>query len=351
MKKSFSIQNNEIKISFDYIPSQEERNKMKALQFRWNPTEQVWHASYSAEREKLAVELTGLADAVTIKADSVLVNTTLDELIEEYLTSQRDNNANQLTDKLIQDAADRIDEYIAGIRKYKEDAKEALEQKKSQEAIIKDAVANWAARKKMADDKRKFLEMIITEYCQNHNIDCISGQKYNASLKESYTYGISKELEEAIRQRASLPEWISLELKLDQKAIKQMDLIPEGIELISHYSVQTRSDDDNVPSYQESLNAFKQGKAIYQIAEERKLTWKTIYRHLKMAMKNGRLNIYDYISVEDMDKLRMAYSQNADLDAQAYSISTGRKVSFDIVMLGKAVLQWETTQNEDLPAE
>ena len=53
----YIINNGEIEISFDGIPSQDIRTKLKGLSYRWDPMKKVWHASNNPARLELAENL------------------------------------------------------------------------------------------------------------------------------------------------------------------------------------------------------------------------------------------------------------------------------------------------------
>ena len=134
--KSFRIKDNEIQIIFERIPSEEIRKRMKEKRFRWNPASKLWHAPFNDEREALARELTG-----NLPMQLGKVPETLADFIDSILTSEDEEAKRHLSSLLSENLASELDVYVQAIRDYKNEEKQAVIEKRQQEAVIKAAVS------------------------------------------------------------------------------------------------------------------------------------------------------------------------------------------------------------------
>ena len=96
---TYTVENDEILISFDRIPSEEIRNKMKSLSFRWAPQSKVWHAPISQEREELANSLvTGTTsfEVVPSQTNQIPDDAAIEAVVDRYYNSNSSTEKNIL---------------------------------------------------------------------------------------------------------------------------------------------------------------------------------------------------------------------------------------------------------------
>ncbi len=70
-----------------------------------------------------------------------------------------------------------------------------------------------------------------------------------------------------------------------------------------------------VPTHEQSYILFKDGISVSEIAKKRELTENTIYSHLlKMHIEGEALDLYQFITIEEVDSLRKATKKLADTE-------------------------------------
>lgn len=346
----YRIENNEILISFDSIPPIVVRNDMKSQGFRWDPGRGIWHADFSNPREELARRIcpsNPIEPNEPTSQPPLTKDATLDEKLERLLSTNDEAEKTDLNNALSLGIKSDIDTYVQAIRDYKKIEDDAASEKKTLEAPIKDALEVIAARKKLASDKRNYLEQIIVNYMHDTGEEKLEGSLFNVSFKEESKYSISNELEEEIRQRANLPIWISMELKVNQKAIRELAEIPDGAIATSNYKLQSWTEqegDPNVPSFIVSLNAFLNGASISEIADRRNLRWDTVKSHLMKAIDEGELNIHQYVPDMILNQLDNLRERGADWSISDYRNAINCAVSYDWVSLALSFLNIQGTE-------
>lgn len=342
---TYRIENNEILISFDGIPSVEIRNDMKSQAFRWDPNRKVWHAPYTQQREELASRIAPTETVIPNEptaSSPLMEGATLDEKLERLLSSNDKAEKAGINNALTQGIEADLDAYVQAIRDYKKDEEDATSEKKAQEASIKDALDEIAAKKKLASDKRKYLEHIIVDYLLSTGEEKLAGSLFNVSFKEVPAYSISAELEEEIRRRANLPSWISMELKINQKAFKELAEIPEGAIESSSYKFQSWTEqegDPNIPSYQASLDAFLGGESIRDIADRRNLKWGTVKNHLMKAIDEGLLDIHQYVPETMLNELEALSEHSEQWKITDFRNAIHNQISYDWTSLALSFLK------------
>lgn len=334
---SYRIEDNEIKIAFDGIPHEDVRKRMKENRFRWDPSSKIWHTPFTDERAELARELTEDLQMQHPKVPGALVG-----YIDSILTSEDEDAKIHITSLLTDNVASELDAYVQAIRDYKNEEKQAALEKRQQEAVIKAAVSEITAKKKLAVERRKLLESIIRDYILSTGEARLKGRHYNVSFTESSSFSISEELKEDIRRKAGIPDWISLEFKINQDAFRQLDGIPQGVVESRSYKIRTWTNEEGDPdmkSHEISLAQFSEGKTIREIAEGRNLRWKTIYSHLRTAMDEGQLDIHDHVSEDILNRLKMLAPHGREWTIKEYHNALQKAISYDHTALALAYLK------------
>lgn len=341
---TYTIENNEILIRFDRKPSDDVRAEMKALRIWWDPERSVWHGEYSPEREALAQRICPPATPQPVQAP-LTDNASLDERLNRIIQMKDEGERSALENGVKESVEKEIDAYVQAIREYKHEEEAAAEEKKTQEETIKAAVDEAVARKKVAAEKRRFLENIIKEHLIDTGEETLIGGEYRVRVEEKgSSYSLSGELLENLlsQVRAVLPEWIEVELKPDTKAIRQLDEVPAGVEEHTSFKLQTWTDaegDPGVPSHILSLNAFNEGLQIRQISENRNLKWITIKSHLMKAIEEGRLDIHQHVPDSVLNELKSLSGHSEQWKISDFRSAIHNQISYDWTSLALSYLR------------
>ncbi len=349
----YILDNDEILISFDSMPSDKIRKEMKSQGFRWNHFRKVWKAQYTPEREDLAREI--VSSYTTARDQAIALpplgeDATLDEKLERLVVSGDMEEKEEIINGLAQVVESDIDVYVQAIRECEHDVKEADEEKKIQRASIKDTLDELDSKKKLAAGKKQYLEGIITDYLLSTGEEKLTGSIFNVSLKDNLEYSISPELEEDIRRRANLPSWISMELKVNKKEIKALEEIPEGAVVDNNPKMQSWTEEEgapNTPSYKLSLEAFLGGESISEIAERRNFQWSTVKQHLMKAIDEELLDVHQYVPgtvLAELDSLRW---HGNEWRLSNYHDAINFAISYDWVSIALSYLNKENGQATD----
>lgn len=334
---SYSITDGEIVISFDGIPSSDTRSLIKSVQFRWDPVSKSWRAPHSAEREELAAKLTGTPPETGVP---VVKDTALDAGIVRCLSAGDDREA--VEEAIIETIAGDPDRAAAAVRDYRAVELAADARRKELQSRVKVEADAAVAERKAAAAKREVLEDLLARYLLETGEDVLRGDRYRISLKESVTYGISGNLENEIRRRAALPPWITMDLKVDQAALKKASSLPEGVVMdVTHTAVTwtEREGDPNRDSYAYTLDCFLAGCSIRDIADRRGLSWKTVFKHLRRAMREGRLDIRSYVDDSLLSAVGAVLSDPATADCTPQRcMEIVHEYSYDKVVLAMSYL-------------
>ena len=332
---TYRIENNEILIDFEgVIPSLDVRNEMKAdKRFRWDPDKSVWHGAFNPENEALAQKITGVIPS----------NISLEERLQMCIEAPGMAAKTQLTESLMSSVEEHLDEYLEYIHLAKGEENAIQEKIADIERKIEDEKSGYELRKKAYASKRAIIETVIASYLNSVGEERLKGTLYNVSIRESYNYKLDDAFEQELRAKLSaiLPEWIEVDFKIRKEA-KEMDPKPEGIVIgKSKQSVSVWSDDEMEPGLskkEQDLLLFKQGKSIQEIADERKVEWKTVFNNIKKCMNEGSLGIQEYISQDNLSRISALYNQNNDMKPYDYVRALGNTVSYDIIILSLSYL-------------
>lgn len=341
----YRIEGNEILISFDSIPPVEIRDEMKSQGFRWDPVQRIWYADYSQLREELARRISRVNPIVPNEPTGpspLTEDASLDEKLEHLLYADNEAEKTYLDNALTLRVESDIDTYVQAIRDYKKVEDDAASEKKATRASIDVAIKEIDARKKHASQKRNCLEQIILKYMHDTGEAKLKGGLFNVSFEEESKYSISDELKEEIHRRANLPVWISMELKINQSILKGLAEIPDGAVASSNYKLQSWTEqegDPNVPSFMASLDAFRGGASIKEIADSRNLKWGTVKSHLMKAIDEGMLNIHQYIPDTILNQISTLLGRSENWTISDYRNAINCAVSYDWVSLALSYLK------------
>lgn len=346
----YRIENNEILISFDFAPPVEIRDDMKSQGFRWDPGRKIWHADFSQPREELARRISPANPIVPnepTRQSPLTEDETLDEKIERLLSTDDEVEKADLDNALTLRIESDIDTYVQAIRDYKKVEDDAVSEKKTMQASIDVAIKEIDARKKLASEKRNCLEQIIVKYMHDTGEAKLKGSLFNVSFKEESKYSISDELKEEIRQRANLPIWISMELKINQSVLKGLAEIPDGAVASNNYKLQSWTEqegDPNIPSFMASLDAFLGGASIKEIADKRNLKWGTVKSHILKAIDEGMLDIHQYVPDTILNQIGNLRGHSEEWTISDYRNAINCAVSYDWVSLALSFLKIQGTE-------
>jgi uncharacterized protein YpbB len=92
-----------------------------------------------------------------------------------------------------------------------------------------------------------------------------------------------------------------------------------------------------------SLELFKQGNKIVDIAKMRSLTFSTIENHLASFIPTGEITIEDVVSKKKMEMILKIIGENPDSASSFIKEKLGNDYSYGEI---KAVLLWKETANE-----
>lgn len=326
---TYRIDNNEILISFDGIPDASVRDEMKRdKRFRWDPERTVWHGAFTPENEALAQRITGAIPA----------GMSLEEKLQMCIETPGADAKTQLADSLMGSVEEHLDEYLEFIHKTVDEEKTIQERIDDCESRIEEEKSGYESQKKTLAAKRAIVEKVIASYLNSVGEERIKGSLYNVSIKESYSYKLDTAFEEELKAKIAqiLPGWIDVEFKIRKEA-KQMEPKPQGIVVgKSKQSINVWSDNETEPGLSRKeldLLAFKQGKGIKEIADERGAEWKTVYNNLKKCMNDGSLDIHDFVDQATLDRIDELYNQNNAMKPYDYVRELGNRVSYDMVIL------------------
>lgn len=330
----YTIENNEILISFDGIPAASIRDEMKAgRRFSWDPDRLVWHGSLTPENEALAQKITG----------AIPTDISLEERLQMCIEAPGSDAKTQLTDSLMGTVEEHLDEYLEFIHKTVGEEKTIQERIDDCESRIEEEKSGYESQKKTLAAKRAIVEKVIAFYLNSVGEERIKGSLYNVSIKESYSYKLDAAFEDELKAKIVqfLPDWIDVEFKIRKEA-KQMDPKPQGIVVgKAKQSINVWSDDETEPGLSRKeldLLAFKQGKEINDIAGERGVDWKAVYNNLKACLKDGSLDIHAFVDQSTLDRIVDLYNQNWDMKPYDYVRALGNTISYDHVILSLSFL-------------
>lgn len=326
---TYRIDNNEILISFESKPDASVRDEMKRdKRFRWDPERTVWHGAFTPENEALAQRITGAIPA----------GMSLEEKLQMCIETPGADAKTQLADSLMGTVEEHLDEYLEFIHKTVDEEKTIQERIDDCESRIEEEKSGYESQKKTLAAKRAIVEKVIASYLNSVGEERMKGSLYNVSIKESYSYKLDAAFEEELKAKIAqiLPDWIDVEFKIRKEA-KQMEPKPQGIVVgKSKQSINVWSDDEAEPGLSRrelDLLAFKQGKGIKEIADERGAEWKTVYHNLKKCMNDGSLDIHDFVDQATLDRIVELYNQNNAMKPYDYVRELGNRVSYDLVIL------------------
>lgn len=332
---TYRIENNEILITFDGKPEATVRDEMKRdRRFRWDPERTVWHGELTPENEELAQRITGAIPA----------GMSLEEKLQMCIETPGTDAKTQLTDSLMETVEEHLDEYLEFIHKTVVEEKTIQEKIDDCESRIKEEKTSYESQKKILAAKRAIVEKVIASYLNSVGEEHMKGSLYNVSIKESESYDLDAAFAEELKAKIAqiLPDWIDVNFKVRQKEVRQMEPKPQGVVVgMSKQSINVWSDDETEPglSIKElDLLAFKQGKGIREIAEERGVAWQTVYQNLKKCMNDGSLDIHEFVDQATLNQINELYNQNNAMRPYDYVRELGNRVSYDWVLLSLSFL-------------
>lgn len=326
---TYRIENDQILIAFDSIPAASVREEMKrGRRFSWDPYRNVWHGALNAENEALAQRLTGAVPA----------DLSLEEKVRTCLETPASEAREQLEDSLMGAAGEEFDEYLDFIHRIAAEEKSVQARIDECESRIRDEKSGYESQMKALAGKRALAEKAVASYLNSIGEERLRGRLYNVSIKETYSYKLDAAFEEKLKSliAPALPKWIDVEFKI-RKEVKQMDPRPEEIVVgKTRQTVSVWSDDETEPGLSKKeldLLAFRQGKGIQAIADERGVERSTVYKNLKECLNDGSLNIRDFVDQSTLDEIAALKNQDWEMKTNDIVRKLGNRVSYDLVSL------------------
>ncbi|MGZ8151613.1 MAG: DNA helicase RecQ [Methylovulum sp.] len=145
-------------------------------------------------------------------------------------------------------------------------------------------------------------------------------------------------------------------LETKPRTLRQMELISGvGVRKLELYGDQflavinefLEADDDVSDTVSESINLFRLGYSVKQIAEKRELQEATIYKHLAHGLMQGLLVLTDVIELSDVEIMPIEEAILGLSEEQKNSLKPVYELfdgaySYDVLRCVKAALQYET---------
>lgn len=93
-------------------------------------------------------------------------------------------------------------------------------------------------------------------------------------------------------------------------------------------------------SKEQSLQLYKQGKSIDEIAEERNVTKGTILNHLSHYIKSGEICALDFINEQKLQMMLNLFQKNEQISLSSAKEKLGDEYSYDEIKIGMAHYQY-----------
>lgn len=339
----FTINNGEIAIKFPVIPSVETRSLMKSNNFKWDSAGKVWVGPYTPECEFIAQQIVASdaeslpqkrTEAVELKRTPVF-DFALDKVIDKFFADECDDS--ELQKAVFAQFALDPDDIVNLINAYKVEAK-AIESEKAAFEDAKVALKEIQARKKYVTEKMSALERMVSTYMKNNLLDRQKCKDYSLVLTTDKSYSLSKEFVADLIANLNLPEWLSVDVKLNENALAALESIPEGVKVTVINKLKIQQNLNN--TIRESLELFESGLSIKEISSKRGLKWGTVYSHLCSAMSKGELELTDYISSDILEAIKTFHEDNPDTATiKEYVDAFDGAVKYDMMVLALKYLK------------
>lgn len=342
MTKYF-INNGEIAISFSFIPDFETRSLMKVHHMVWNPDSKLWVGGYSPELESIARQIVASDPEnanqspvdVGPAGDSAPLGNALDQIISRALGDEGDNV--EMQHAVFSQLASDPDSVVDLINSYKAEAK-AIESEKDAYEDAKLALKEIQSRKKFVVSKRSALEQLVATYMKDHMLDKQRCRDYSMVLDTKRSYSLSEEFMSALIAGFNLPEWLSVEVKLNDDVLDAMERVPEGVDVVEERKFKLKKNLSE--TNRESLEMFNSGLSVREISERRNLSWIAVFSHLTSAMSKGELELEEYISDDMLDAIKAYHEDNPNAGTiQEYVNAFSGLVTYDIMALALKYLK------------
>lgn len=334
---TFTINNGEIAIKFSFIPSDETRSLMKAHNYKWNRARMAWIAPHTPECESIARQIAALEpESVPQKQMGVVEHQrtqvsdfALDKVIDSYLAKECDGTEFQKA--VFAQLASNPDGVISLINAYKAETK-AIDSEKSAFDEAKQALKEIQARKKYVAGKISALERMVSTYMKDNSLDRQKCTDYSLVLTTDKSYSLSEEFVADLIASLNLPEWLSVDVKLNEDVLEAMGSIPEGVKVTECTKLKLRK---NISATnKESLDLFESGLSIKEISERRGLAWMTVYSHLCSAMSKGELDLIDYVDADMLEAIKTYHDDNPNASSvREYVDAFNGAVKYDLMLL------------------
>lgn len=154
---------------------------------------------------------------------------TIDDKLNQIILSNDEEGRNKIIDILSNQISSDIDEFAQAILHYKQQESELMKERQQAEddnRAVLDEIDSKGRQINSIKQKRLLLDRILYEYCSKTGLPNLQSSNYSISFgKQGQLFALTPtyltQIVNEIRDCFHLPEWINLELKVNQKAARE----------------------------------------------------------------------------------------------------------------------------------
>lgn len=153
----------------------------------------------------------------------------IDDKLNQIILTNDEEERNKKIDILSKQISSDIDEFAQAILHYKQQESELLKERQQAEddnRAVLDEIDSKGRQINSIKQKRLLLDRILYEYCSKTGLPNLQSSNYSISFgKQGQLFALTptylNQIVNEIRDCFHLPEWINLELKVNQKAARE----------------------------------------------------------------------------------------------------------------------------------
>ncbi len=153
----------------------------------------------------------------------------VDYKMNQIISTNNEEERNKIIDELSKKISSDLDEFAQVILQYKQQESELTTEKRNVEdanRAILDAIETKKRQINSIRQKRLLLDRILYDYCANNDQSNLRNSNYYISFgKQRTIFALTptyiNQIVNEIRDQANLPDWINLELKVNQNAARE----------------------------------------------------------------------------------------------------------------------------------
>ena len=154
---------------------------------------------------------------------------TIDDKLNQIILTNDEEERNKKIDILSKQISSDIDEFAQAILHYKQQESELMKERQQAEddnRAVLDEIDSKGRQINSIKQKRLLLDRILYEYCSKTGLPNLQSSNYSISFgKQGQLFALTptylNQIVNEIRDCFHLPEWINLELKVNQKAARE----------------------------------------------------------------------------------------------------------------------------------